>query len=245
MIDLDAKADEMARLHPMLDSGELVIHPLNSTLMLDTLRTRAIYAAQRRTYATEPTGYLEFCALASEMGNLGKDADVWILDPINRIGEHLARYIAYTNKVAAMRPRDYGTYLKMMEEVIDKLRKAARSQGKIFICTAHQRYIEEPQGDTKIVHTVDNKGNPVDEKTGTGLMKQMPALEGQIASKLVGYFSEAYICKAVPTGQGGRVKYVVQTVPDEMADARTSRNLPPFFEGTLADVLNNKVRMVE
>lgn len=245
MLDLDAKADEMARLQPMIDSGELVIHPLNSTLMVDSLRTRAVRAIARHTYEHEPTGYLEFCALASQMGTLGADADVWILDPLNRVGEHLARYIAHGNKVPSMRPRDYGTYLKMMEEVIDKLRKAARAKNKIFICTIHQRYIEEPQGDTKVVHTVDAKGNPVEEKTGTGVVKQMPALEGQIASKLVGYFSEAYICKTVTSGQGGRVKYVVQTVPDDMADARTSRNLPPFFEGTLADVLNNKVRKVE
>ena len=240
MIDLDAKADEMALLAPKVASGELVIHPLESSLMTDTLRARAISAMAKRTYNNEPTGYIEFCNLLSEMATLGKDADVWIIDPLNRVGEHLSRYISYSNKVAAMRPRDYGTYLKMMEEVIDKVRKTARRMGKVLICTIHQRYLEEPQSDTKIVHTSDGQA----EKTGTGLLRQMPALEGQIAAKLVGYFSEAYICKTVP-GQGGRVKYIVQTVPDEMSDARTSRQLPPFFTGTLADVLAGKVKAAE
>jgi hypothetical protein len=240
LVDMDAKADEMTILQPMVAKGELVIHDLQSSLMLDTLRARAISAIARRTYNVEPTGYLEFCNLVSEMATVGKDADVWIIDPLTRVGEHLARYIAYGNKVASMRPRDYGTYLKMMEEVVDKLRKTARKQNKILICTIHQRYLEEPQGDTKITHTPDGQS----EKTGTGLLRQMPALEGQIAAKLVGYFSEAYICKTVP-GQGGRVKYIVQTVPDDMADARTSRNLPPYFTGTLADVINNKVRAAE
>lgn len=226
----------MVRLQPKVASGELLIRDLSSPLMMETLRARAISAAANRPYVTEPTGYLEFCNLVSEMATVGKDHDVWIIDPLNRVGEHLARYIAYSNKVTSMRPRDYGTYLKMMEEVIDKLRKTARKANKILICTIHQRFMEEPQADTKVTHTADGQAT----RTGTGAMRQMPALEGQIASKLVGYFSEAYICKTVP-GPGGRVKYIVQTVPDEMSDARTSRNLPPYFSGTLADVINGKV----
>jgi AAA domain len=237
LVDMDAKADEMSLLEPMVASGELTIRPLLSPLMMDTLRTRAITAVASKPYQNEPTGYLEFCALVSEMATLGKDHDVWIIDPLNRVGEHLSRYIAYSNKVASMRPRDYGTYLKMMEEVIDKLRKTARKMGKILICTIHQRYLEEPQADTRVTHQAGGQS----ERTGTGVMRQMPALEGQIASKLAGFFSEAYICRTVPD-RGGRVKYIVQTVPDEMSDARTSRNLPPFFQGTLADVLNNTVK---
>lgn len=240
LVDMDAKADEMEILRPKVASGELVIHDLQSSLMMDTLKARAISAMARRTYTNEPTGYLEFCSLVSEMATVGKDADVWIIDPLTRVGEHLARYIAYGNKVAAMRPRDYGTYLKMMEEVVDKLRKTARRMNKILICTIHQRYMEEPQSDTKVEHKAGGEA----EKTGTGIMRQLPALEGQIATKLVGYFSEAYICKTVP-GQGGRVKYIVQTVPDEMADARTSRKLPAYFTGTLADVINGTVKAAE
>jgi hypothetical protein len=239
LLDLDGKADEMILLRKRIESNDILVSELQSTLTNDALLSRAIRVSQKME--TEPQGYVEFCRLVARMGEAGADYDNWVVDPLNRVGEHLARYLAYKNGVPTMRPREYGAYLKMMEEVIDKLRKAARRQNKLFICTIHQRYMEEPTGDVKVKHT---EQNPHGERTGTTVLRQMPALEGQIASKLAGYFSEVYLCRTVPR-PGGTVKYIVQTVPDEMSDARTSRDLPPFVEGDLTAILTGKPRPAE
>lgn len=234
LIDLDAKAEEMVLLKPRIDSGEITIWEDNEPLLVESLLSRAIRIGAKAATSEEPQGYLTFCKLVNKLGAQGHDADVWIVDTLTRLGEHLGRYIAHVNKVPSMRPRDYGTFLKMMEEVIDKLRKAARARGKIFICTVHQKYLEEPQADMIVKHEGDGK----EEKIGTANIRILPAIEGQIASKLAGYFSEVYVTHA--KNRGGRMSYIAQTIPDEMSNARTSRTLPAFIHADLAAVLAGK-----
>ena len=229
----------MVMLHDRIQSKDIIISELQSSLTNDSLMSRAIRINQKME--SEPQGYVEFCRLVQELATKGNDCENWVVDPLNRVGEHLARYLAYKNGVPTMRPREYGAYLKMMEEVIDKLRKAARRQNKLLVMTIHQRYMEEPTGDVKVKHT---EQNPHGERTGTTVLRQMPALEGQIASKLAGYFSEVYLCRTVPQ-PGGKVRYIVQTVPDEMSDARTSRSLPPYVVGNLTAILTGKATPAE
>src|SRR5262245_25398311 len=106
LIDLDAKADEMFLLRDKIESGELVVWEDNEPLLTDTLLARAARVKAKAADSQEPQGYLKFCRLVNDLAIKGNDADVWIVDTITRLGEHLARYIAQINNVPNMRPRD-------------------------------------------------------------------------------------------------------------------------------------------
>lgn len=69
LIDLDAKADEMVMLQPKIVAGEIVVSELQSSLMNDTLLSRAIRVTQK--LESEPQGYVEFCRLVAKLATDG------------------------------------------------------------------------------------------------------------------------------------------------------------------------------
>lgn len=244
LIDMDAKASMMVNLRPMVESGELKVWECQAPLIQESLKSRLLRSVGEHAAppAQEPRGFLEFASFCQDLDNKPEadEAAVWIVDSLTRVGEHLVRFISFHNRVPTLRPRDYGTYRNAMEEIVDKLKKAAISRGKHIIMTVHIRRIEVPTEDAKIIHALD-RGKPSEEMVGTASLKVVPSLDGQIAEKLGGYFGEVYFLTAKP-GREGVVKYLARTVPDEQSDARTSMGLDPFIAADLSKVLGKEAK---
>lgn len=108
-----------------------------------------------------------------------------------------------------MQIQDWGT----LKETMAKFVTACRSQGKLVVFTAHEKY---------------------DKDESTGRMKFSVNWPGQFADIMPGYFSDFWQCQTKVVGD--KVSYVVRTQPTPYFALKNSLGLPPELELTQENI---------
>lgn len=231
LIDLDNKAKSMVNLKPYIDSGKLIVKSVKAELVEDKLydRARSKVTRVRKTggdFTTmgppgkEPQGYLELCAMLDSLDRIitETNAQAVVVDPITTAYEHMYRLVSYITKAGTIEESAWSILLMNAEELLTAI---MRCKVKYVIVTAHDRRV-------------------LDEDTGS-LVAIMPEVPGQMRSKIIKYFSEAYHMEP-RTGLDQRAVFQVRTQSTSYVQARTSRALEPIEPADLGVILDPEKR---
>lgn len=227
LVDVDLKAQEMYNIRPLIEKGDVVVHPIKDRLVVDTLRHRAEHPDQPPS--RQPEGYLNTVDFLNRIADRDPEFAKFKtigLDGLSRVSEHLKRLLIYHRgqgkfgrKVEDdMNWPSWGSYLANLEELFTVL---CSMDDKDFICTAHLK--EETETQTIMVGT-----QVVEQSVVIGYK---PLIDGQMRSKLAGYFNEVYFLDAKTSGKNP--KYQFRTRGTKY-DARTSL---PLDEYEPADIM--------
>lgn len=202
LIDVDFKAKQMVNLKKYIDSGKLLIYPIQHKLVQDSLRNRVLHPANKPT--GQPLGYLAICDLISEFEKHppqdSESKHVIVMDSMSRVEEHLKRLIMYVSGRGAFEQRDWGIIKNNYEELFSTF---------YALPFKHQIMIFHSQ---------------VEEDQITGTKQFKPLLDGQTKDKVGKDVEEMYFCK-VDVGKHGATYTVVTKPIGRIQQARTSRNL--------------------
>ena len=96
LLDVDGKAHEMENLKPLVKAGDLVIRPMKSRLVNDSLSFRALNP--NKPMKIQPEGYVEVIELLSRITDEDPEFTPFYtygLDSLTRLSEHLKRLLIY------------------------------------------------------------------------------------------------------------------------------------------------------
>ena len=229
LIDVDGKAKQMVNLHPLIDSGDLIIHPVTDKMVKDRLRTRA--ENPHKAPGEMPEGYLNVVDLLNDILDGGSEYDKYktiVLDSASRLKEHMVKLLNYHRGQGRfgktteedMNWPSWGSYLSNLVELFD----AMKDLDKDFICTVHQKTVEKT--------TVTMIGPQVVQSTE--ILGYKPMIDGQFRDQMAGYFNEVYYMDARTSG--GEARYRFRTRGTKY-DARTSLPLDEFEDASIQHVL--------
>ena len=131
LIDVDKKAKEMLNLKPKVDSGEIIIHNIESRVIEGRLSERALNP--EKPIKNQPQGYVEVIDLLNDIidgtHEPSKVAKTIVLDSLTRTVEHLKRLLIYHRGKGKFGKKDegdmnwpsWGSYLANLEELFDGL----------------------------------------------------------------------------------------------------------------------------
>lgn len=224
IIDIDAKADRMENLKPLVESGDITIHPVRIPLVRDSLRDRALHPDDK--IKKQPEGYLyvvDLLNLILENDEEYARYNTIVLDSLTRLVEHMKRLLIYLRgqgKFGAKKDGDmnwpsWGSYLSNLEELFTEVVQ----MDKNFICTAHEKLETEHDSltDTNII------------------LGHYPMVDGQMMKKLPGYFDEVFFLERKISKLKGN-EYFFRTVGSKYC-ARTSLKLDEFVPANIVHLL--------
>lgn len=237
LIDVDGKAEEMHNIQSLIKKGDVVIVPVRSKMVEDTLEYRALNPDKGPK--EQPKGYVEIVNLLNAAVDNDPPFDQFkttILDSLSRTVEHMKRLLIYhrakgrfgkikdDKKMEDMNWPSWGSYLSNLEEVFAAI-AGYYPKGKHFVCCVHEKEMVEKDPITEVEYT---KGF-------------WPMVDGQMREKLAGYFNEVYFMEKqtrikkgnVPAG----VNYFFRTMGKKYC-ARTSFELGELITPNLSEILN-------
>ncbi len=227
LIDVDAKAHQMVNLRPLIESGDLTIHPIMDKIVKDKLRNRAQFpdAAQKEM----PEGYLNTIDLLSDIIDGDPKYDKYqtiVLDSLTRLKEHLTKLLTYHRSQGKFGKKaeddmswpSWGAYLANMVELFDTLKYLKKD----FICTVHLRQVEKV--------TTMMVGSKVVESTE--VIGYKPMIDGQFRDQIAGYFNECYYMDHRTAKE-----YRFKTAGTSKYDTRTSMPLDEYEPASIMHVL--------
>lgn len=226
IIDVDQKADKMVNIAPLVQSGKVVIRPIESKLVDISLKQRIL--TPQLALAKQPKGYLEYCEIISEYE---KEADevlagtrparlkeVLVTDSLTSLIEHLKRLISQIQKKDKFTFDEWAILLNNLEEYFSIMMKLQRLFKHVIV----------------IAHEMTER----DEESGR-VLSILPAIEGSMRNKVSKYFEEVYRTKL--TEKAGKIAYEVVTKSIEKAEGRTSREIDTIVKSDFADIFKGEV----
>src|SRR6185436_11102616 len=132
----------------------------------------------------------------------------------------LERLVGYHFKKDTWEFQQWGAFFKMLEESVTILIDSAKEFDKDIYFTIHEKEIEVPGKDTKIMHVGTEKRYVGTLDLGIGC-----SVAGSFSSRMPMLFTEVYALKTTvnPTTQEVTYKCVVK--PDGLRPLRTSYNV--------------------
>ena len=236
VIDVDRKLSSMANLQGAFASGKLTSWEVEDPLVEETLGQRVAIVAKNQKSLKPPKGWLSFASMVDRLPTdpISKGAGTWFIDSLTRLAAHLDRSIAYQSGTAGQvfSPRDWGSFLKMLQETITILIDLARAHDKDIIFSVHERSSEIPGPNTKVMQK--RVGDMIQrEYIGVLDLKVIASIAGQFGNELGSYFEEVYGL-AVRLNDNNMPEWFCRVLPDGKRDLRTSftvkqAEFPPDF----------------
>lgn len=237
-LDIDRKIASMENVKPLIESNDVTFWELDEPLIEGGLKERARELGSSRKPAKSPLGWPKFSQQCEALDREAeaKRAGTWVVDSMTRLGEHLMRYILFSDEkgISTMSPRDWGAWLSIWQETVTILVDAAKQQDKDIIFTVHERVSEIPGPNTKIRYSYE--GNQKQrEYIGMLDVKIAASLGGQVGIQIGSYFEEVYGLSVELDEKSDMPKWVCRVVPDGRRDLRTSfkvskAEFPPDFK---------------
>lgn len=231
LIDLDAKADQMANIHPMVLDGRIEIIKVRAKLVDDTLQYRALYP--EKGPKEQPKGYVEAVTILNDIIDENEKYQKYntiVLDSLTRLTEHLKRLLIHhrtNNKFGKWKGEkatedmnwpSWGSYLSNMEELFTGI--TGYLEDKHFVCCVHEKEMI--------------KKDPITETEYSEGFK--PLIDGQMRDKLAGYFNEVYYMDVFESRKDKIKEYRFRTSGAKY-DSRTSLKLNEFESADLGRII--------
>ena len=236
LIDVDCKAHRMNNLKSLVQSGDVIIYPIQLPLVKETFRQRVLNPD--KAPARQPEGYLKTVDFLNKIldPNPGAEQDeedkiiakcnTIVLDSLTRLCEHLRRLLIYLRGQGKfgkdgrsdgdMTWPSWGAYLNSFEELFTQL---VQIQNKNFICTAHEHAEVEKDMST---------GNDI-------VLSYWPLIFGRMQKKLAGYFDEVYWMES-KYGKTA-MTYNFRTRGRKHLSCRSSMNVPELAPANLQELV--------
>jgi hypothetical protein len=202
LIDVDNKARKMQNIKPLVDSGKIIVYPIEEKLVEDSLKARVLKPDMKPL--KQPQGYLHIIDLITKFetdppeGSM--ENDVVALDSMSRVEEHMKRLICHIQNKNKFEFAEWGILKSNYEELFSAF---------YALPFAHQIMIYHSQ---------------VEEDQITGSKQFKPLLDGQTKDKVGKDVEEMYFLSM--GGTKDQPVYQVTTKPvGRVQQARTSREL--------------------
>lgn len=247
IFDLDRKVDVMNGLKIAIVKGDVTYVELKSPLVEEGLAKRVELLAKRTPDAKAPMGWIEFDRLltGAKHDENAKRARTWMFDSWTIASAHLERIISFHSGKIAFTFTEWGAFLKMNQEAITCIIDECKSLGKDVIFTVHEREVEVPGPETKVIYSPGKEGNKTREYIGSLSLATAASVAGQFGQQIASHFGEVYalrvdivnnkptwICRVKPDGKRPlRTSYAVdrEEFPCDLAEiwSLKPRELPP------------------
>ncbi len=223
IFDLDRKIDVMYGLKIAIAKGEVTYDELKVPLVEESLTKRVELLSKRMPDAKAPMGWIEFdrMLVGIKKNESAMRAGTWMFDSWTIASAHLARIISFHSGKIAFTISEWGAFLKMNQEAVTIIIDEAKSMGKDVIFTVHEREIEVPGPDTKVIYSPGKEGSlPTKEYIGSLTLATGTSVDGQFGRQLPSHFGEVYGLRV--DIRGGQPTWICRVRPDGKRPLRTS-----------------------
>lgn len=222
IFDLDRKVDMMQGLKVALAKGDVTYAELKTPLIEEGLAKRVELLSKRTADAKAPMGWIEFDRMLT---NARKDeaaqrAATWMFDSWTIASAHLERIISFHSGKIAFTFTEWGAFLKMNQEAITAIIDECKTLGKDVIFTVHEREVEVPGADTKVIYSPGKDGNKTREYIGSLSLATACSVAGQFGTQIASHFSEVYGLRV--EARNGKPEWICRVRPDGKRPLRTS-----------------------
>lgn len=241
LIDVDNKADAMWNIGPLIESGKVIVLPVESPFTADTLLERAMGVGQKPSKAQPvgtkfvgkpqtdaPQGWLELCKLVDDAVDALADPNGKIagirpksigLDSISRALLHHERHLTYMNRERAMSISTWGDYRDGLADLITKF----------FVLPCH-KWLTLHDRSEPVVVGYDERGQEIKR------METVPLISGQMQVLFNSFFNECYYLRCRP-GPKPIYEFLTRQVGENKC-ARSSMNFLNIWEpASLAGII--------
>jgi hypothetical protein len=222
IFDLDRKVDVMYGLKIAIAKGDVSYDELKVPLVEEGLAKRVELLSKRTPDAKAPMGWIELDRMLSNIkkNELAQKANTWMFDSWTIASAHLERVVSFHSGKIAFTFTEWGAFLKMNQEAISIIIDEAKSMGKDVIFTVHEREIEVPGPETKVIYSPGKDGNKTREYIGSLTLATAASIAGQFGQQIASHFGEVYALRVevrnnVPT-------WICRVKPDGKRPLRTS-----------------------
>jgi hypothetical protein len=218
----------MSLINEAIEKGRKVTWwELEETIAEEGLYSRATRMSKNLKPEKQPQGWLKFSQLVDRLtkDETALKAKTWGIDSLTRVTQHLDRLILYSDDkgTAAFSPREWGVFLKMLQETICVIIDLAKAHDKNIIFTVHERISEVPGPNVKVIKRVGTGGESTREYLGALDLKIAASVPGQFGLEFGSYFEEVYGLNVDVVGS--KPKWICRVKPDGKRDLRTSCNV--------------------
>lgn len=221
-LDVDNKIPSMVNLEGLVESGQIVVQPIQAKLTQTSLRERIL--TPQKAFHKRPTGYLEYCDQISDLEaylTRGEPhpCQVLVTDSLTSLLEHLNRLISSQAKKDHWTYDEWAILLTNLEEYFYTMLNLTKLFKHVIVIAHEQTIVEEETGRVTDI---------------------LPAVAGSMRNKIGKYFEEIYYTHVRATKDGAQ--YFVTTKPINKGIARTSRNLDTIVEADFSIIFAEEMK---
>lgn len=222
IVDVDQKADKMENIKTHRDAGTIKVSTINEKLSEVSMTEKILHP--NLALAKQPKGYLAICELIGEFEKeLAEGGDrkkeVLVIDSLTSFSEHLKRLISQIQKKPKFGFDEWNILLTNYEDFFYTMMRLCGLFAHVIIIAHEQVEKDEDSGRIQCV---------------------LPAIEGSMRNKVSKYFEEVYHTRLEV--KNNKASYLVETVPLNKAEARTSRDLEPVEAADFLTLFKEEVK---